>query len=116
MLSIVSYGLLALVVLLGAMLAIWAKNLVVAASVLGGGSAALAMMLFMLNVPYAAGFELSVGAGLVSVLFIIVISLTTSLSGISNSFPDAHPYHCSHPVHRLAPGGLHPPGADYPAA
>ncbi len=77
--SIVGYSLLALIVLIGAVLAIRAKNLIVAASVLGIGSAALAMLLFMLDAPYAAGFELSVGAGLVSVLFIVVISLTTSM-------------------------------------
>lgn len=79
---IVSYSLLALIVLIGSVLAIRAKSLVVAASVLGIGSAALAMMLFMLDAPYAAGFELSVGAGLVSVLFIVAISLTASI-GIS---------------------------------
>ena len=77
--SIVGYLLLFTVVLIGAILAIRAKNLIVAASVLGLGSAALAMMLFMLDAPYAAGFELSVGAGLVSVLFIVAISLTASM-------------------------------------
>ena len=43
---------------------------------LGIGSAALAMLFFLLNAPYAAGFELSVGAGLISILLIIGISLT----------------------------------------
>lgn len=74
---IASYSILALIVLLGALLAINAKNLVAAAIVLGISSAALAMMLLILEAPYAAGFELSVGAGLVSVLFIVVISLAT---------------------------------------
>ncbi len=82
---IASYSLLALIVLLGSLLAIRAKNLIVAASVLGLGSAALAMMLFMLDAPYAAGFELSVGAGLVSVLFIVAISLTMTV-GQTNPF------------------------------
>jgi NADH-quinone oxidoreductase subunit J len=77
--SIVGYLLLSVIVLIGAILAIRAKNLIVAASVLGLGSAALAMLLFMLDAPYAAGFELSVGAGLVSVLFIVAISLTASM-------------------------------------
>ena len=77
--SIIGYILLAVVVLAGAVLAIRTRNLIVAAAVLGVGSAALAMMLFLLDAPYAAGFELSVGAGLVSVLFIVVISLTTSM-------------------------------------
>lgn len=77
--SIVGYLLLSIIVLIGAILAIRAKNLIVAASVLGLGSAGLAMILFMLDAPYAAGFELSVGAGLVSVLFIVAISLTASM-------------------------------------
>ena len=62
----------------GALIAILAKSLVVAAVVLGLSSAALAALLFVLGAPYAGGFELSVGAGLVSILFIIVISLTES--------------------------------------
>lgn len=37
------------------------------------------MLYFALDAPYAAGFELSVGAGLMSVLFIVAISLTRSL-------------------------------------
>ncbi|HDQ35139.1 MAG TPA: hypothetical protein ENN14_02375 [Chloroflexi bacterium] len=75
---IVIYIILALLVLAGAILALYASNLVVAASVLGLGSAALAMLFFLLEAPYAGGFELSVGAGLVSVLFIVAISLTRS--------------------------------------
>ena len=33
------------------------------------------------DAPYAGGFELSVGAGLISVLFIVAISLTESMRG-----------------------------------
>jgi NADH-quinone oxidoreductase subunit J len=51
---------------------------------LGIASAALAMLFFALDAPYAAGFELSVGAGLISVLFILGISLTRSLEGESD--------------------------------
>jgi NADH-quinone oxidoreductase subunit J len=57
------------------------KNLLRSAVALGAGSAALATMLFLLGAPYAGGFELSVGAGLISVLFIIAISLTESMRG-----------------------------------
>jgi NADH-quinone oxidoreductase subunit J len=75
----VGYAALALIVLLGAAAAVLAKNLIRAAVALGIGSAALAMLFFALNAPYAGGFELSVGAGLISVLFIVAISLTESL-------------------------------------
>ena len=60
-------------------MAVLSKSLVRAAVALGGGSAALAMLFFMLGAPYAGGFELSVGAGLISVLFIVAISLTESM-------------------------------------
>jgi len=60
-------------------MALAAKNLVHAAVALGVGSAALAVLYFMLDAPYAGGFELSVGAGLISVLFIVAISLTASM-------------------------------------
>jgi NADH-quinone oxidoreductase subunit J len=60
-------------------MAVLSKSLVRAAVALGGGSAALAMLFFMLGAPYAGAFELSVGAGLISVLFIVAISLTESM-------------------------------------
>lgn len=70
-----------LIVLVGAIVAVLAESLIRAAVALGVGSAALATLLFLLNAPYAGGFELSVGAGLISVLFIIAISLTESMGG-----------------------------------
>ena len=69
------------IVLLGALAAVLFKNLLRAAIALGVGSAALAILFFLLGAPYAGGFELSVGAGLISVLFIIAISLTESTGG-----------------------------------
>lgn len=69
---------LACVMIGGALLAILSESLVLTAVVLGLSSAALAALLFLLGAPYAGGFELSVGAGLISVLFILVISLTES--------------------------------------
>ena len=77
------YVLLTLVVLAGALVAVLTENLIRAAVALGIGSAALAALLFLLHAPYAGGFELSVGAGLVSVLFLIAISLTESMRGQS---------------------------------
>jgi len=78
---ILAYVALAAVVLVGAIVAVLSRNLLSAAVALGVGSAALATMYFLLNAPYAGGFELSVGAGLISVLFIIAISLTESMQG-----------------------------------
>jgi len=74
-----TYVVLALITLAGATIAVLSENLVRAAVALGFGSAALACLLFLLDAPYAGGFELSVGAGLTAVLFIIAISLTESM-------------------------------------
>lgn len=52
-----------------------AKRLIWAVSAIGLGSVAIALVFFLLEARYAAAFELSVGAGLVSVLFIIGSSL-----------------------------------------
>jgi len=75
---------LAAVVLVGAIVAVLSKNLLRSAVALGIGSAALATIFFLLDAPYAGGFELSVGAGLISILFIIAISLTESMRGQSD--------------------------------
>ncbi len=64
--------------------AIMAKNMLRAAVAVGTGSLALAALFFLLGAPYAGAFELSVGAGLISVLFIIAISLTESIGGQSD--------------------------------
>ena len=74
-----AYVALAAVILAGAIVAVLSKNLLRAAVALGVGSAALATLFFLLDAPYAGGFELSVGAGLISVLFIVAISLTESM-------------------------------------
>ena len=76
-----AYVALAAVILVSAITAVLSKNLLRAAVALGVGSAALATLFFLLNAPYAGGFELSVGAGLISVLFIVAISLTESMRG-----------------------------------
>ncbi|MCK4962405.1 MAG: NADH-quinone oxidoreductase subunit J [Anaerolineales bacterium] len=73
---ILAYIALGAVILVSAITAVLSRNLLRAAVALGVSSAALATLFFLLNAPYAGGFELSVGAGLISVLFIIAISLT----------------------------------------
>ena len=77
--QLIVYSLLVLVLIASTIIALVAKNLVRSAVALGVGSAALATLYFMLDAPYAGGFELSVGAGLISVLFIVAISLTASV-------------------------------------
>ena len=66
-------------VLVAATAAVLLKNMVRAAVAVGTSSVALAALLFTLDAPYAGAFELSVGAGLISVLFIVAISLTESI-------------------------------------
>ena len=75
----VAYILLAALVLAGASIAVLSENLIRAAIAMGAGGVSLAMLFFMLGAPHAGGFELSVGAGLISVLFILAISLTESI-------------------------------------
>lgn len=55
-----------------------ANRLVWTLIALGVGSTILAIIFFIFGARYAGGFELSVGAGLVSVLFVIGTSLTKS--------------------------------------
>jgi len=76
--QLLGYLLLCAVLLLAAISSITSRNLILASVSLGIGSIALAFLLFMLAYPFAAGFELSVGAGLTSILMIITISLTKS--------------------------------------
>jgi NADH-quinone oxidoreductase subunit J len=78
-LAAVGYILLASIVLVSAIVAVLSKGMIQAAVALGVGSGALAMLFFLLRAPYAGGFELSVGAGLISVLFVVAISLTESI-------------------------------------
>jgi NADH-quinone oxidoreductase subunit J len=67
--------------LAGGVAAVVLDNMLRAAVAVGAGSVALASLFFLLGAPYAGAFELSVGAGLISVLFIIAISLTESIQG-----------------------------------
>ena len=76
---LIAYITLTVAILAAAATAVLSKNMLRAAIALGLGSVALATLFFLLGAPYAGGFELSVGAGLISVLFIIAISLTESM-------------------------------------
>jgi NADH-quinone oxidoreductase subunit J len=76
---LIVYITLTVIILTAATTAVLSKNLLQAAVALGIGSVALATLFFLLGAPYAGGFELSVGAGLISTLFIIAISLTESM-------------------------------------
>ena len=63
------------VIVLGALLAVLLTDLLPAIS-LALASVALSIIFFQFRVPYAAAFELSVGAGLVMVLLVSAIGLT----------------------------------------
>ena len=63
-------------VVVSAVLAVRLNNLLFAAISLAALSAILAIMFYQLDSPYAAVFELSVCAGLITALFVSAISLT----------------------------------------
>jgi NADH:ubiquinone oxidoreductase subunit 6 (subunit J) len=56
-------------------LAIWTQNLIRAVVAFALSSAFLAGIFYLLASPYAAALELTVGAGLVAVLFLVAILL-----------------------------------------
>lgn len=53
-----------------------AKRLIMIITSIGFGSILLTIIFFIFDAPFAGAFELSVGAGLISVLFIIATSIT----------------------------------------
>ena len=57
------------------MFAVWERNLIRAVVAFALSSAFLAGIFYLLASPYAAALELTVGAGLVSVLFLVAILL-----------------------------------------
>ena len=81
---LIGYIILGCLVFIGASIAVLSRRLLPAVISLGLGSAVLATLFFWLGAPYAGGFELSVGAGLISVLFLIIISLTETMGGEPN--------------------------------
>ena len=64
--------------LLSSLLVLTARRLIVIISVIGVGSILLSVIFFLFGAPFAGAFELSVGAGLISVLFIIATSIADS--------------------------------------
>ena len=78
---LVAILLLTLALLAAAVIAIRARSLIRSAISLFCGSCALALLFYLMGAPLGAIIQLSVGAGLLSVLFIIAISLTESVGG-----------------------------------
>ena len=74
-----AYIIIGVIALACAVVAVISKNLLQAAVAIGASSIAVAVLFFLLGAPYAGGFELSVGAGLISLFFVIGISLTESV-------------------------------------
>lgn len=68
-------GFLVIAVVFFALQAIVAKRLIFSALWLAGTSALLAILFYLLDAPLVAVIELSVGAGLVTVLFVFAISI-----------------------------------------
>jgi NADH-quinone oxidoreductase subunit J len=64
--------------LITSILVLLARNLIVIITAIGLGSVVLSIIFFVLDAPFAGAFELSVGAGLISVLFIVANSVTES--------------------------------------
>lgn len=62
-------------ILVASVLAIQAKRLLISAIWLAVASALVALMLYLLGAPHIAVIELSVGAGLVTVLFVFAINI-----------------------------------------
>jgi NADH-quinone oxidoreductase subunit J len=69
------YLLLLFSLVLFSLLAVALRNLLLAAISLGVASVALTVILFALSAPWAAAFELSVCAGLITVLFVSAVSM-----------------------------------------
>ncbi|MBG0785890.1 MAG: hypothetical protein H0S79_12405 [Anaerolineaceae bacterium] len=53
------------------------RKLIVMIVAIGIGSIVLSILFFLLGAPFAGAFELSVGAGLISILFVIATSLSS---------------------------------------
>ncbi len=70
--------LLAICFVLTSVIVLVARRLIVIISAIGMGSVFLAVIFFIFGAPFAGAFELSVGAGLISVLFIIATSVADS--------------------------------------
>lgn len=82
------YVLIAAGILASAILAISAKRLLISAIWLALTSALVALMIYLLGAPQIAVIELSVGAGLVTVLFVFAINIAgEEVSGLKSALP-----------------------------
>jgi len=70
-----------IIAIVAAIAAILSKNLIHAVIAFAVSSAALACLFFILASPYAGVFELTVGAGLVAVLFLVAMILAGGWDG-----------------------------------
>ena len=66
-----------------ALIAVHARNLLRAVAAYAAASAFLACLFFLLGSPMAGVLELTVGAGLVAVLFLVALTLSTGQEGAS---------------------------------
>jgi len=81
---ILQYALLIGLVLFS-ILAVLAKDLIKSAIALAVGSLLLGIVFFRMGAPYAGVFEISVVAGLITVLFILTIALTKAEGEVAES-------------------------------
>ena len=81
---ILQYALLIGLVLFS-ILAVLAKDLIKSAIALAAGSLLLGIVFFRMGAPYAGVFEISVVAGLITVLFILTIALTKAEGEVAES-------------------------------
>jgi len=84
-LQLIFYG---ICLLTCACVVVFSKSLLRSVVALGASSFFLALIFFLLKANMAAMFELSVGAGLMSVLMIIAISLVDSIREERKEEPD----------------------------
>ncbi len=69
------HNVLLVLMVVGILLAVFMKDVLYSALSLGVASMILAILFFTMQSPYAGVFELSVGAGMVTILFVAAISL-----------------------------------------
>jgi len=72
------HSLLLVLLVAGIILAVFLRDLLYSALSLGIASIVLAILFFQMKSPYAGVFELSVGAGMVTILFIAAITLISN--------------------------------------
>ena len=79
--AIPSIALLVICFLVTSLWVLFSRKLIPMIIAIGIGSVILSILFFVLGAPFAGAFELSVGAGLISVLFVIATSLSPKGQG-----------------------------------